>query len=150
MEIFIQFGYVTFFSSVYPVAGFLALLNNILEIRGDALKLCVAYQRPFTESVSDIGVWQVAMECMGAIAIIVNCALVGQAGQIFTWFPDMSRTDIILFIVAVEHILLFVKILIDYAIPDIPYWIEKELTRIEHQRQEVERTGVSWKTEHSD
>ena len=139
MEIFIQFGYVTFFSSVYPLAGFLALLNNIFEIRGDTLKLCVAYQRPFGERVSNIGVWRDAMEYMGVIAIIVNCALIGQSGIIYKLLPEISHGEMISFVVLLEHLMLFIKLLINKMISDTPKWVEKELTRIEHQRQELER-----------
>lgn len=59
LEMFIQFGYVVLFSSVYPVAAFWAVVNNILEIRADAFKLCLLYQRPMNKRVKDIGAWQV-------------------------------------------------------------------------------------------
>ena len=142
MEIFVQFGYVTFFSSVYPLAGFLALLNNIFEIRGDALKLCVAYQRPFGERVANIGVWQGAMESMGVIAIIVNCALICQSGQIYNFFPDMSKASMILLVVGLEHGMLLTKVLINRAIPDMPTWVERELMRLEYRRNELDRTNI--------
>ena len=51
LEMFIQFGYVTLFSSAYPLAGLCALLNNLIEVRSDAFKLCFIHQRPFTERV---------------------------------------------------------------------------------------------------
>ena len=139
MEIFIQFGYVTFFSSIYPLAGFLALLNNIFEIRGDTLKLCIAYQRPFGDRVSDIGVWKDAMKYMGIIAVIVNCALIGRSGIVFKLWPDISNGEMIFFVVVLEHLMLLVKVLMDKIISNTPLWVEKELTKIEHQRQELER-----------
>lgn len=61
LEMFVQFGYVVLFSSVYPVAAFWAVLNNIIEIRADAFKLCVAFQRPMARKVKDIGAWQVCL-----------------------------------------------------------------------------------------
>ena len=139
IEIMIQFGYVTFFSSIYPLAGFSALVNNMFEIRGDALKLCIAYQRPFGERVANIGVWQIAMECMGVIAIVVNFALIGQCGQLTKWFPDVDEKSMILLIVALEHILLLSKIVISNAISDTPTWVQEELIRVEHQRREHEK-----------
>lgn len=36
MEIWLQFGHVFLFSSVYPLAGFLALVNNLIELRTGA------------------------------------------------------------------------------------------------------------------
>ena len=54
-----QFGYVTLFSSAFPLAALCALLNNVIEIRSDAFKLCYTHQRPFGARVEDIGIWQV-------------------------------------------------------------------------------------------
>ena len=61
LEMFIQFGYVTLFSSAYPLAGMCALLNNLIEIRGDAFKLCFVHKRPFGTRVNSIGSWQVRL-----------------------------------------------------------------------------------------
>lgn len=58
-EMFIQFGYVVLFSSAFPLAAMWALINNIIEIRSDALKLCTGLQRPFGQRVESIGQWQV-------------------------------------------------------------------------------------------
>lgn len=58
-EMFIQFGYVVLFSSAFPLAAMCALINNIVEIRSDALKLCTGLQRPFGQRVENIGQWQV-------------------------------------------------------------------------------------------
>jgi hypothetical protein len=60
---------VTLFSSAYPLAGLCALLNNLIEVRSDAFKLCFIYQRPFPQRVGNIGSWQTAMEVMGVIGI---------------------------------------------------------------------------------
>ena len=59
-EMFIQFGYVVLFSSAFPLAALCALINNIIEIRSDALKLCTGLQRPFSQRVENIGQWQVS------------------------------------------------------------------------------------------
>ena len=56
---FIQFGYVTVFSSVYPTAAMWALLDNIIDMRVGSTKYCLAYQRPFGQRVASIGTWQV-------------------------------------------------------------------------------------------
>lgn len=61
-EMFIQFGYVVLFSSAFPLAAMCALINNIIEIRSDALKLCTGLQRPFGQRVENIGQWQVSVE----------------------------------------------------------------------------------------
>jgi hypothetical protein len=45
---------------------------------------------------------QTAMEAMGLIAIIVNCYLIGQCGQLQRLFPWMSPEMTIIFIVLLE------------------------------------------------
>ncbi|XP_062571901.1 anoctamin-8-like isoform X2 [Saccostrea cucullata] len=137
LEMFIQFGYVTLFSSAFPLAALCALLNNIVEIRSDAFKLCMTYQRPFGRSVENIGTWQDALELMGVIAIIVNCALIGVSGQVQRMVPGASTETVILIIVLLEHIILGLKFLIAYAIPDIPETIETERAKLEFRRREA-------------
>ncbi len=63
LELVIQFGYIIFLSTLFPLAAFFSLLSNILEIRTDAFKLCMIYQRPFSQRVKDIGHWQVKQKC---------------------------------------------------------------------------------------
>ncbi len=102
LEMFIQFGYVTLFSSAYPLAAVWALVNNVLEIRGDAFKLCHVHQRPFGQRVRNVGTWQTAMEAMGIVGCLVNCALIGVSGQVDKAFPGISIGQTIFIIVVLE------------------------------------------------
>lgn len=123
-----QFGYVVFFSSAFPLAALCALVNNLIEIRSDAFKLCTALQRPFGQRVESIGQWQVGqsgrprgdgspcldlsqsllpplqkvMEAMGVLAIVVNCYLIGQCGQLQRLFPWLSPEAAIVSVVVLE------------------------------------------------
>ncbi|GLG96980.1 Anoctamin [Gryllus bimaculatus] len=137
LEMFIQLGYVVLFSSAFPMAAFCALVNNLIEIRSDAFKLCFIFQRPFGQRVSNIGTWQNAMEVMGLIAVLVNCALIGLSGQVHRMFPEMSTTQTILLIVALEHIMLILRFVISCAIPDVPEWVATEMAKVEFARREA-------------
>ncbi|NWY92713.1 ANO8 protein, partial [Loxia curvirostra] len=101
-EMFIQFGYVVLFSSAFPLAAACALLNNVLEIRSDAFKLCSGLQRPFGQRVASIGHWQKVMEAMGVLAIVVNCYLIAQCGQLQRLFPGLSPQAAIVCVVVLE------------------------------------------------
>ncbi|KAK3562458.1 hypothetical protein QTP86_034571, partial [Hemibagrus guttatus] len=136
-EMFIQFGYVVLFSSAFPLAAMCALINNIIEIRSDAFKLCTSLQRPFGMRVESIGQWQTLMEAMGLIAIIVNCYLIGQCGQLQRLFPWLSPEMAIISIVILEHFAVLLKYVIHVAIPDIPSWVREEMAKLEFQRREA-------------
>ncbi|NXK50291.1 ANO10 protein, partial [Chauna torquata] len=101
LELFLQFGYVSLFSCVYPLAAVFAVLNNITEIYSDALKMCRVYKRPFAEPTANIGVWQLAFETMSVISVVTNCILIGMSPQVNALFPD-SKMDLILTVALVE------------------------------------------------
>ena len=51
----IQYGFVTLFVAAFPLGPFFALINNLLEIRLDAYKFIVVFQRPMAARAQDIG-----------------------------------------------------------------------------------------------
>ncbi|NXX75942.1 ANO8 protein, partial [Urocolius indicus] len=136
-EMFIQFGYVVLFSSAFPLAAMCALVNNVIEIRSDAFKLCTGLQRPFGQRVESIGQWQKVMEAMGVLAIVVNCYLISQCGQLQRLFPWLSPEGAIISVVVLEHVALLLKYIIQVAIPDIPAWVAEEMAKLEYQRREA-------------
>ncbi|XP_021106706.1 anoctamin-8 isoform X2 [Heterocephalus glaber] len=132
-----EFGYVVLFSSAFPLAALCALVNNLIEIRSDAFKLCTGLQRPFGQRVESIGQWQKVMEAMGVLAIVVNCYLIGQCGQLQRLFPWLSPEAAIVSVVVLEHFALLLKYLIHVAVPDIPGWVAEEMAKLEYQRREA-------------
>ena len=58
-ELTIQFGYVVMFSAAWPAAAALALLNNLVEIRLDSVKILKLARRvPALNQASNIGAWR--------------------------------------------------------------------------------------------
>ncbi|XP_043823293.1 anoctamin-10 [Dromiciops gliroides] len=136
LELFLQFGYVSLFSCVYPLAAAFAVLNNFSEMNSDALKMCKVFKRPFAEPSASIGVWQLAFETMSVISVVTNCALIGMSPQLNAVFPD-SKTDLILIVVAVEHALLALKFVLAFVIPDKPREIQVKLAKLEFESLEA-------------
>ncbi|XP_051577310.1 anoctamin-10 [Myxocyprinus asiaticus] len=136
LEQFLLFGYVSLFSCVYPLAAVLVVLNNITEVYSDGFKMCHVFKRPFSEPASDIGVWQLAFETMSIIAVVTNCALIGLSPQVKAYFPE-SETQLILIVVAIEHVLLALKFILAFVIPDVPKQIQIQLAKLEFQSLEA-------------
>ncbi|XP_067367947.1 anoctamin-10 isoform X1 [Channa argus] len=136
LELFLLFGYVSLFSCVYPLAAVLVVLNNITEVYSDAFKMCHVFKRPFSDPAGDIGVWQLAFEAMSVIAVVTNCALIGMSPQVKAYFPD-SETQLILWIVAIEHVLLAFKFILTFLIPNVPKHIRVKLARLEFESLEA-------------
>eukprot|EP00268_Persea_americana_P033172 TRINITY_DN32910_c0_g1_i7.p2 TRINITY_DN32910_c0_g1~~TRINITY_DN32910_c0_g1_i7.p2 ORF type:complete len:129 (+),score=28.19 TRINITY_DN32910_c0_g1_i7:105-491(+) len=57
LELALQFGMIMMFACAFPLAFAFAALNNITEIRADALKLLVMLRRPVPRADATIGAW---------------------------------------------------------------------------------------------
>eukprot|EP00111_Clytia_hemisphaerica_P022672 TCONS_00066722-protein len=137
LELFLQFGYVFLFSAVYPLAAFWAVLNNLVEMKTDAFKLCNLHQRPFIQPASSIGAWQIAFEVMSIIAVMTNCALIAMSPSIRSWLSmETNPIHYVICFVAIEHVVILVKIAITYMIPDIPGDIKKVIAKQQYQRNQ--------------
>lgn len=129
LELFIQFGFVFLFSSVYPLAALWALLNNVIEIRADAFKFCKIFQRPTCRRVKDIGAWQRSFEMIGALSILTNCGLLYLCPPIRQSAPGFSDIEWLLLFILLEHFLLGIRFLLHIAISDKPEWVRVALAK---------------------
>lgn len=142
LEMYIQFGYVVLFASISPFAAVAALINNLLEIRIDAYKLCCVYRRPFAKRAKNTGAWLLAFEALIVMSIITNCSLIYLQPEI----RDSTRPkdEILLTFVIVEHILLAVAWALNKGIPDRPWWVRVALAKANYEsRQAVKREVLS-------
>ena len=80
-EMVIQFGYMTLFICAFPLGTVLAFINNYVELRVDAWKLCQLCRRPSPRSAEDIGTWQTVLTIMAVAAVFTNSALVAFTGK---------------------------------------------------------------------
>ena len=75
-EMVVQFGYLTLFSVVWPVTAVSFLINNWVELRSDAIKICVEMQRPTPYRVDSIGPWLDSLGFLTWLGSISTAALV--------------------------------------------------------------------------
>uniref|UniRef100_A0A0N4ZJA1 Anoctamin n=1 Tax=Parastrongyloides trichosuri TaxID=131310 RepID=A0A0N4ZJA1_PARTI len=76
LEMVIQFGFVTFFAAAFPLAPFFAFINNIIEIRIDAMKFIEAFRRPMPGHTKNIGVWEKILEGMSHLSVPINGCII--------------------------------------------------------------------------
>lgn len=126
-EMMIQYGYVALYSPIFPLAPVFAWLNNVVESRSDFLKLVNthSYQRPLVQHTRGIGVWEHVLVAFSVLAVIINFALVWTY-ELDDLLPSWSDLHRFVFIVACEHLIFFIKVLLNWAAPDVPTWIQNE------------------------
>jgi len=75
-EMVIQFGYLSLFSVVWPLTACSFLVNNWIELRADAVKICVEMQRPIPWRDDTIGPWLDSLSFLTWLGSITTSALV--------------------------------------------------------------------------
>lgn len=141
IELLVQFGYLSLFSCVYPLTAVLLLLNNMTEIRGDAYKICRLFRKPFCAPVANIGVWQTAFEVLSFVSVMSNCWLLLLSPRIqeFCMEGGVSSRNMMVMAILVEHILILIKMVLAFMIPDEPDWIRVKKEQIEFNSMQALR-----------
>ncbi|KAG0697096.1 calcium-activated chloride channel-domain-containing protein [Suillus ampliporus] len=75
-EMVTQFGYVALWSTIWPLAPVMALLNNYVEARSDAFKIAVHTRRPTPVRTDTIGPWLESLSFLTWLSALTNSALV--------------------------------------------------------------------------
>ncbi|NWT14157.1 ANO9 protein, partial [Vireo altiloquus] len=72
LEMAIQYSFTTIFVAAFPLAPLLALINNVIEIHMDAIKMMRLHRRMVPRKAKDIGIWLQVLEGIGILAVIGN------------------------------------------------------------------------------
>ena len=146
LEMLLQFGQIMLFASVFPLGGALALLNNLVEVRGDAFKMIDEMNPmiPRDERLGDerhhfdINLFVSAFTGLSFLSIVTNLLLLScdedpDAPDYNHWmigyeYPSLpghragsvvqSSVEVIFLMCVLEHMLLFVKGLVMYMLPE--------------------------------
>ncbi|XP_027124586.1 anoctamin-like protein At1g73020 [Coffea eugenioides] len=120
LELALQFGMIMMFACAFPLAFTFATLNNITEIRTDALKLLVMLRRPIPRCDATIGAWLNIFQFLIVMSICTNCVLLvclyDREGK---WNISPGLAAILL----MEHALLLIKFLFSHIVPEEPAWV---------------------------
>ena len=122
-EMVVQFGYLSLFSVVWPLTACSFLVNNWIELRSDAAKICLEMQRPTPYRADSIGPWLDSLGFLTWLGSITTAALVYMFSNDGLG-PDGNPSTIqgwalLLAIFCSEHIYLVVRLAVRFAISKI-------------------------------
>ena len=128
-ELALQFGYIIMFSVVLPIGALFAVANNFLEVRLDALKVLESTRRVKPCLVDGIGAWRDVLEVLSYVGILTNLLILAFTSNFLDTFGIEATWERMGFVVIVEHLLLVLKLCIDWMNADIPSAVRKSLER---------------------
>lgn len=122
-EMVVQFGYLALFSAVWPLAGLSFLINNWVELRGDALKIAIETQRPVPWRADSIGPWMHALGFLAWLGSMTTAALVflfGDGGIGPNGTPhNITGWGLLLAILFSEHLYFGVQLIVRAALSKV-------------------------------
>jgi hypothetical protein len=126
-EMVLQYGFVTLFGAVLPILPLFALLNNVIELRADALKVLWRHQRPIVIETVEMQPWLTALDALAYVGVVVNMLILLVSAAAFEIVSSWSNITLFWAIILLEHLLLGAKALLAYMVPDIPAEVEDAL-----------------------
>jgi anoctamin-10 len=127
-ELIIQFGYVALFALALPITPLLALLNNVVEMKVDAVNLVNQSQRPHPNGSSGLGAWNPILQFFSFICIGTNIALITWRTGLVQDLTDSVNYNWIFF--SVSSIVVALMVAFEkYLIPDIPLGVQAAMER---------------------
>jgi len=121
-----QFGYATMFIVAYPLAMIMSFVNNYVELRISAWKLCQLYRRPEPRSAENIGTWMAIFEIMSAAAVFVNTGLIAFTG---TFAQNVQYVGRVWIFIGTSILIFLVKFIVSLTVPDVDEETEIQLKR---------------------
>jgi len=136
LELWTQFGQLIMFSMIFPLAPLLALMNNVVEVRTDALKMLKFQKRCIPSSAEGIGMWVSAFELLGYLGVMTNVAILGVVLHTSDLGNNIlegrSNSQRILILVGLEHAIIAGKLVVSWFVPDVPSVIAFEISEREN------------------
>ncbi|EOY27034.1 Uncharacterized protein TCM_028984 isoform 1 [Theobroma cacao] len=134
LELALQFGMIMMFACAFPLAFAFSALNNIAEIRTDALKLLAMLKRPGPRAAATIGAWLNIFQFLILMSICTNSALLvwlyDQEGK---WKIEPGLAAILV----MEHVLLLIKFGFSRFVPEEPAWVRANRMKNATQAQDM-------------
>ncbi|KAI8066428.1 calcium-activated chloride channel-domain-containing protein [Gongronella butleri] len=143
VEMIIQFGYVSMFSLVWPWTALCCLLNNWVELRSDAVKICKYTRRPIPARAESIGPWLDNMETLVWLSSIT------MASVLYLFHPSTDIHSVytplytLLAILLSEHVYVVIRFVVQAVFAAIPERSELAIKKsMYHLKQKwIDRAG---------
>lgn len=137
-ELFMQLGWILFFSMVFPAAAFFTIFAGMLRMNIELREMSQFMKKNDPAPILDIGIWMELMEFVTKLAILVCIYLIIFTSNKLTLY--MPYDDHIMYLLAflALHAIFLIKFLLQEVIEDEPSWIGDQREIEENRRKQVE------------
>jgi len=116
-EVLILYGYTTLFVVACPWVPAVSLISSVLECFLDQKKLIFLYRRPMPSPAANNEPWDTAFDIFGVLAMMTNTAVIVFSSNAFEGWSHKHKA---LLFLAIEHVMIFGRLIISFFMPSIP------------------------------
>ncbi|KAJ3034853.1 hypothetical protein HDV00_004585 [Rhizophlyctis rosea] len=124
-EMVIQFGYLALFSVAWPLAPVACFVNNFVELRSDAIKMCKTTRRAVPQRADNIGPWGFILGLISWLGSITTTSITTLYRK---WNPKLPASIqatqrlpyILLFTLLAEHAYFLIRFIITSTANSVP------------------------------
>ncbi|CAG8608697.1 3225_t:CDS:2 [Paraglomus brasilianum] len=145
-EMILQYGYVSLFAVVWPLTPICAFVNNWIELRSDAIKLCAHTRRPIPARADSIGPWLDSLTIITWLATITNPSFVYLYHPSSNAFASPSAMLVTVTLIwFAEHILNVLRYALQQMLNAFPSWADELVQKEEYELKKrwTERVGIA-------
>ncbi|KAF9579680.1 hypothetical protein BGW38_003964, partial [Lunasporangiospora selenospora] len=123
-EMVLQFGYVSLFSVIWPLTGLCAFINNWIELRSDAAKICYNARRPIPSRTDTIGPWLDNLQLITWFSSITNASILylfnGTMDAGSSGVPRVGFGMLLFCLLVSEHAYLGLRSVVGWILESVP------------------------------
>lgn len=133
VEMVVQFGYVSMFSTVWPLTAMCCMINDWVELRGDAIKVCKYTRKPVAHRADSIGPW------VSNLKTLIWLSSITMSSYAYLFHPSTNIHSVytpvltIFAILVSEHIYMGLDKGIKRIVAMIPSWSENVVKKEEYE-----------------
>lgn len=126
----IQFGFIVLFSPYFIPVGFLSYFINLGAIAVTITFYSFITKRSVGRRCSSIGIWNRIFMYLSYVGVLYNTIIILVPGNNLIGLLDSEeRERVVIMAFILENIIVFLKFMLNEAIPKIPRWIELRLKK---------------------
>eukprot|EP00638_Chattonella_subsalsa_P000362 CAMPEP_0117736288 /NCGR_PEP_ID=MMETSP0947-20121206/1832_1 /TAXON_ID=44440 /ORGANISM="Chattonella subsalsa, Strain CCMP2191" /LENGTH=899 /DNA_ID=CAMNT_0005551533 /DNA_START=287 /DNA_END=2986 /DNA_ORIENTATION=+ len=129
VDLSIQFGYLTLFVAVFPLAPLAAFASNYLKVHATLWRLLNMTQRPVPIAVEDIGHSENVFNILVVIAVVTNCGLICFVMSKDIYFEEYGETTKVWVFILLQYAMFTLLYGIPHLLPDEPLEVKLQFER---------------------
>ncbi|KAI9485131.1 calcium-activated chloride channel-domain-containing protein [Zychaea mexicana] len=137
VEMVIQFGYVSMFSTVWPLTALCCMVNNWIELRGDAVKICKYTRRPVPLRSEGVGPWIGNMETLTWLSSVTMASFAYLFHPSTNIHSPYTPVFTILAVLLSEHLYVIIRLVVRSTLNALPSWSDTMIRKGEFKMKKV-------------